>query len=109
MAVDTTCEREKRRNRPLKYDRDLVGTTLRAMARASEVQDKRAARHFKNRMVGHKAKEAEKAREVIAKEHPERAQEKPRRDEETAKATAGFAAPKPLAIAAGADDQQRYV
>ena len=34
MAVDPTFELEKRRNRPVKYDRDLVGATLRAMARA---------------------------------------------------------------------------
>lgn len=31
MAVDTTFEFEKRRNRPVKYDRNLVGATLRAM------------------------------------------------------------------------------
>merc|ERR1712164_55403 len=45
MAVDPTFELEKRRNRPVKYDRDLVGATLRAMARAQEVQAKRAAAH----------------------------------------------------------------
>ena len=30
--MDPTFELEKRRNRPVKYDRDLVGATLRAMA-----------------------------------------------------------------------------
>eukprot|EP00629_Pelagomonadales_sp_RCC1024_P016239 CAMPEP_0119273060 /NCGR_PEP_ID=MMETSP1329-20130426/9584_1 /TAXON_ID=114041 /ORGANISM="Genus nov. species nov., Strain RCC1024" /LENGTH=160 /DNA_ID=CAMNT_0007273225 /DNA_START=220 /DNA_END=698 /DNA_ORIENTATION=+ len=68
MAVDTTFEMEKRRNRPLKYDRDLVGTTLRAMQRASDVKAKREEAHFRNRMVGHKAKEAEQARETLRKE-----------------------------------------
>lgn len=57
MTVDTTFEMEKRRNRPLKYDRELVGTTLRAMQRASEVQEKRAALHYKNRMASLKATE----------------------------------------------------
>lgn len=65
MTVDTTFEMEKRRNRPLKYDRDLVGTTLRAMQRASEVQQKRAELHFKNRMARHKIKAAERARVEI--------------------------------------------
>lgn len=62
MTVDTTFEMEKRRNRPLKYDRELVGTTLRAMQRASEVQEKRAALFYKHRMASHKVKATERAR-----------------------------------------------
>ena len=56
--MDPTFELEKRRNRPVKYDRDLVGATLRAMARAQEVQAKRAAAHHKNRMVKHRENDA---------------------------------------------------
>ena len=66
MAVDPTFELEKRRNRPVKYDRDLVGATLRAMARAQEVQAKRAAAHHKNRMVKHRENDAVRARAKIA-------------------------------------------
>ena len=60
--MDPTFELEKRRNRPVKYDRDLVGATLRAMARAQEVQSKRAAAHHKNRMVKHRENDAVRAR-----------------------------------------------
>jgi len=66
MTVDTTFEMEKRRNRPLKYDRELVGTTLRAMQRAAEVQEKRALIHYKNRMAGHKKEAVKRARAEIA-------------------------------------------
>ena len=62
MTVDSTFDMEKRRNRPIKYDRDLVGTTLRAMQRASEVHAKRAEIHHKNRMAEHKVKAVERAR-----------------------------------------------
>ena len=65
MTVDTTFEMEKRRNRPVKYDRDLVGTTLKAMQRASEVQEKRAELHYVNRMAAHKVKAAVRARVEI--------------------------------------------
>ena len=66
MSVDPTFEMEKRRNRPVKYDRDLVGSTLRAMAKAREVQAKRASAHHKNRMVKHRENDAVRARAVIA-------------------------------------------
>lgn len=66
MTVDTTFEMEKRRNRPVKYDRELMGAALRAMQRASTVQEKRAALHYKNRMASHKVKAAESARKEIA-------------------------------------------
>mmetsp|Transcript_25918 Transcript_25918/g.83955 ORF Transcript_25918/g.83955 Transcript_25918/m.83955 type:complete len:87 (-) Transcript_25918:309-569(-) len=66
MTIDTTFEMEKRRNRPIKYDREIVGATLRAMQRASDVQEKRAAIHYKNRMATHKVKAADRARSEIA-------------------------------------------
>jgi len=43
-----------------------VGATLRAMARAQEVQAKRAAAHHKNRMVKHRENDAVRARAKIA-------------------------------------------
>ncbi|KAJ2841094.1 ATPase-activating ribosome biosynthesis protein, partial [Coemansia erecta] len=33
MAIDSTFEFEKRRNVPVRYDRDLMSTTLKAMKR----------------------------------------------------------------------------
>lgn len=65
MTVDATFEMEKRRNRPVKYDRDLVGTTLKAMQRCAEVSEKRAELHYKNRMSAHKVKASIRARVEI--------------------------------------------
>jgi large subunit ribosomal protein L24e len=60
MTVDSTFDFEKRRNRPVKYDRDLMANTLKAMARVSEIKLKRETAFWKNRMKGNKA--LEKAR-----------------------------------------------
>ena len=51
MAVDTTFEFEKRRNRPLKYNRELMGQTLQAMQRVKEIQTERESRFFQARMA----------------------------------------------------------
>jgi large subunit ribosomal protein L24e len=50
MAVDATFEFEKRRNRPVKYDRELMGQTLQAMERVKEIQTSREQRFFDDRM-----------------------------------------------------------
>ena len=50
MAVDTTFEFEKRRNRPVKYDRELMGKTLEAMQKVDEIKRARESRHFSSRM-----------------------------------------------------------
>jgi large subunit ribosomal protein L24e len=55
MAVDATLDFERKRNRVAKYDRELVGTTLRAMKRVSEIKSKREERFYKERMVSSKA------------------------------------------------------
>lgn len=47
---DSTFEFEKRRNKPVKYDRELMGATIRAMKRVAEIQSARDARHYKKRM-----------------------------------------------------------
>lgn len=49
-AQDATFEFEKRRNVPVKYDRDLVGTTIRAMKRVQEIQQLRDKRFYEKRM-----------------------------------------------------------
>lgn len=64
MTVDSTFEFEKRRNRPVKYNRELMATTLRAMKRVVEIQEKRKEMFFKMRMRAHKATQ----REVIKAE-----------------------------------------
>merc|ERR1712063_164746 len=54
MTVDTTLEFEKKRNRPLKYDRELIGTTIKAMKRIAEIKHNREARHIERRLKGKK-------------------------------------------------------
>ena len=49
--MDATFEFEKRRNRPVRYDRTLVSTTLRAMKRVEEIQSAREKRHHTRRMA----------------------------------------------------------
>jgi large subunit ribosomal protein L24e len=49
MTVDATLEFEKRRNIPVRYDRDLMATTLKAIKRVQEIKSKRERVHFKNR------------------------------------------------------------
>ncbi|RSH81136.1 ATPase-activating ribosome biosynthesis protein [Apiotrichum porosum] len=52
MVIDSTFEFEKRRNVPVRYDRELVATTLKAMERVSEIRAKREKAFWKNRMSG---------------------------------------------------------
>ena len=57
MKVDSTFEFEKRRNRPVKYDRDLMGTTINAMKRVAEIQTAREKRFYATRMQSSKMKQ----------------------------------------------------
>ncbi|CAJ1963542.1 unnamed protein product [Cylindrotheca closterium] len=67
MAVDSTFDFEKRRNRPVKYDRGLMGKTIVAMRRVEEIQQTRDARFFENRMQDAKAEKKKQARVEIEK------------------------------------------
>ena len=51
MVVDATFDFERKRNRAVKYDRELVGTTLRAMKRVQQIKTKREERFYKERMA----------------------------------------------------------
>lgn len=67
MSVDSTFDFEKRRNRPVKYDRGLMGKTILAMKRVEKIQENREARFFENRMKDAKAEKKEQARVEIEK------------------------------------------
>ena len=67
MAVDSTFDFEKRRNRPVKYDRTLMGKTILAMKRVDEVRQNRERRFFENRMKDAKAEKKMQARVEIEK------------------------------------------
>lgn len=53
---DPTVEIEQRRNRPMRYNRDKMETTIKAMKRISELREKRERQFFQNRFVNHLAK-----------------------------------------------------
>ncbi|WWC72633.1 uncharacterized protein I206_106597 [Kwoniella pini CBS 10737] len=67
MVVDNVYEFEKRRNVPVRYDRELVATTLKAMERVAEIRAKREKAFWKNRMSGNTAKNAREAALSIEK------------------------------------------
>jgi large subunit ribosomal protein L24e len=66
MTVDSTLAFAHRRNIPVRYNRDLVATTLQAMQRVSEIRAKRERQFYKNRMKGNKAKQMEADRKLVA-------------------------------------------
>ncbi|KAL7464666.1 hypothetical protein ACHAXS_011429 [Conticribra weissflogii] len=67
LAVDSTFEFEKRRNRPVKYDRNLMGKTIMAMQRVEQIKQAREERFHANRMKDAKAEKVKQARVEIEK------------------------------------------
>ncbi|KAK4961602.1 ATPase-activating ribosome biosynthesis protein [Elasticomyces elasticus] len=66
MTVDSTLQFAQRRNIPVRYNRELVATTLQAMQRVSEIRSRRERQFYKNRMRGNKAKQLEADRKLVA-------------------------------------------
>jgi len=56
MTIDSTIDFEKRRNVPVRYDRELVQTTIKAMKRIAEIKQRREHAFWKNRMATSKEK-----------------------------------------------------
>lgn len=50
MAMDTSFDFERQRNRPVKYDRDLMKKTVRAMERVQAIKSAREQRFWDKRM-----------------------------------------------------------
>ena len=67
LAVDSTFEFEKRRNRPVKYDRNLMGKTIMAMQRVQNIKERREERYHANRMKDAKPEKVAQARVEIEK------------------------------------------
>lgn len=65
MTVDKTFEFEKRRNRPVKYDRELMGKTLMVMKRVAEIRARREERFFERRMRKAKVTQKDQLRAEI--------------------------------------------
>jgi len=57
LTCDASLEFEKRRNMPVKYDRELMQNTVKAVKRISEIRQKREAHFILNRLA--KAKEVQ--------------------------------------------------
>ncbi|KDQ33526.1 hypothetical protein PLEOSDRAFT_19621 [Pleurotus ostreatus PC15] len=51
MTIDSTIDFEKRRNVPVRYDRELIQTTIKAMKRVGEVKKRREHAFWKHRMA----------------------------------------------------------
>jgi large subunit ribosomal protein L24e len=66
MTVDSTLQFAARRNVPVRYDRDLVAKTLKAMERVSEIRQRRERVFYKKRMAGKRERELALARKLVA-------------------------------------------
>ncbi|KAF9971823.1 ATPase-activating ribosome biosynthesis protein [Actinomortierella ambigua] len=67
MTIDSTFQFEKRRNIPVRYDRDLMATTIRAMKRSQEIKAKRERVFYKNRMAGNKLQKKTENQALVQK------------------------------------------
>ncbi|OLN93980.1 Ribosome biogenesis protein RLP24 [Colletotrichum chlorophyti] len=66
MTVDSTLQFGARRNVPVRYDRDLVAKTIKAMERVSEIRSRRERVFYKKRMQGKRERELAAARKLVA-------------------------------------------
>lgn len=71
MTIDSTIDFEKRRNVPVRYDRELVQTTIKAMKRIEDIKKRREHAFWRQRMAvarekkrAYRAKKASKATSV---------------------------------------------
>ncbi|PVV02121.1 hypothetical protein BB560_003433 [Smittium megazygosporum] len=67
MAVDSTFEFEKRRNVPVRYNRELVSKTVQSMKRISEIKARRERAFFQQRMASKPEQEREQNIKEIEK------------------------------------------
>ncbi|KAI1500692.1 ribosomal protein L24e-domain-containing protein [Biscogniauxia marginata] len=66
MVVDSTLQFAARRNVPVRYNRDLVQKTLKAMERISEIRTRRERVFYKKRMAGKRARELAIDRKLVS-------------------------------------------
>lgn len=86
MVVDQSLTFAARRNIPIRYNRDHVTTTLKAMERVAEIRARRERAFYKKRMAGNKERQRALDRKLVAEnEHllpRERASERMAREAE---------------------------
>lgn len=66
MTVDSTLQLAARRNVPVRYNRELVQKTLKAMERISEIRARRERVFYRKRMAGRREREVAAARKLVA-------------------------------------------
>ncbi|KAK0714786.1 ribosomal protein L24e-domain-containing protein [Lasiosphaeris hirsuta] len=66
MVVDSTLQFAARRNVPVRYNRELVAKTLKAMERIGEIRSRRERVFYKKRIAGKRAREIIAARKLVA-------------------------------------------
>lgn len=66
MLVDTTLTFAARRNLPVRYNRDLVATTLKTMQRVAEIRARRERVFYRKRMEGNKERAKAADRKLVA-------------------------------------------
>jgi large subunit ribosomal protein L24e len=66
MVVDSTLTFAARRNVPVRYNRDDMQKTLKAMERVSEIRQKRERVFYKKRMAGNLERERAANRKLVA-------------------------------------------
>jgi len=66
LVVDSTLQFAARRNVPIRYDRELMAKTVKAMERISEIRARRERVFYKKRMAGKRAREVAVARKLVA-------------------------------------------
>jgi len=65
MTIDSTIEFEKRRNVPVRYNRELIQTTVKAMKRVGEIRARRERAFFKHRMAAAREKQKAHRKKVL--------------------------------------------
>ena len=65
MTVDSTLAFAARRNVPVRYNRELVATTLKAMQRVEEIRQRRERVFYRQRMAGNKQRMLEEDRKLV--------------------------------------------
>jgi large subunit ribosomal protein L24e len=66
MTVDSTLLFGAKRNVPIRYDRELVAKTVKAMERIGEIRARRELAFYKKRMAGKRARTLAVARKLVA-------------------------------------------
>lgn len=65
LAVDSTLTFAQRRNVPVRYNRELVETTLSAMERIEDIRKKRERAFYKNRMRGNEERDFLRDKQLV--------------------------------------------